>query len=252
MHAVQQYTCGLSRQEAGREKLFSPSLPCWCDSQADGRLPAEARRHYKSVGDAISRIVREEGVLALWKGCGPTVYRAMAVTAGQVCVGLTPSGKLQSCSALQLCSTVQYRTGQDRTVQDSTGQHSAHCCADGTGWHQLHDMLNTPAQALRECSQCTPLLLPRVLLTQLATYDQAKEFIVQRHLAPDGTPAHVASSLTAAVVASVASNPFDVLKTRLMNMKPDPATGEMPYKGAIDCALKTVQAEGPLALYKVQ
>lgn len=86
---------------------------------------------------------------------------------------------------------------------------------------------------------------------QLATYDQAKEFIIRRHLAPDGTPAHVASSLTAAVVASVASNPFDVIKTRLMNMKADPVTGEMPYKGALDCAVKTVSAEGPLALYKV-
>lgn len=75
---------------------------------------------------------------------------------------------------------------------------------------------------------------------------------MQRHLAPDGVAAHIASSLTAAVAASVASNPFDVLKTRLMNMKPDPVTGEVPYKGALDCAVKTVTAEGPLALYKVQ
>lgn len=65
--------------------MSPPSLLVLRLSQADGRLPAEARRHYKSVGDAIVRIVREEGVVSLWKGCGPTVYRAMAVTAGQVC-----------------------------------------------------------------------------------------------------------------------------------------------------------------------
>jgi len=37
------------------------------------------RRNYKGVGDAFSRIVKEEGVAALWKGCTPTVARAMAI-----------------------------------------------------------------------------------------------------------------------------------------------------------------------------
>ncbi|MCO5598128.1 hypothetical protein L7F22_052220 [Adiantum nelumboides] len=32
---------------------------------ADGKLPMESRRHYKSVGDAILRTVREEGLGAL-------------------------------------------------------------------------------------------------------------------------------------------------------------------------------------------
>lgn len=136
--------------------------------QGDGRLPAEARRNYRSVGDALTRIVKEEGVLSLWKGCGPTVYRAMAVTVGQ-----------------------------------------------------------------------------------LAVYDQAKEAIQHRHLVPEGLPAHIAAAFTAAVAASLASNPFDVLKTRLMNMTPDPVTGAAPYSGALDCAVQTIKAEGPLALYKV-
>eukprot|EP00245_Coleochaete_scutata_P011735 TRINITY_DN4424_c0_g5_i1.p1 TRINITY_DN4424_c0_g5~~TRINITY_DN4424_c0_g5_i1.p1 ORF type:complete len:340 (+),score=63.55 TRINITY_DN4424_c0_g5_i1:126-1145(+) len=52
--------------------------------QADGRLPLADRRNYRGVSDAISRIVRKEGVYALWKGCGPTVGRAMVVTAAQV------------------------------------------------------------------------------------------------------------------------------------------------------------------------
>ena len=32
------------------------------------------------------RVVREEGVLALWRGCSPTVTRAMIVTASQMAV----------------------------------------------------------------------------------------------------------------------------------------------------------------------
>ncbi|KAI8439833.1 hypothetical protein MSG28_013500 [Choristoneura fumiferana] len=51
---------------------------------ADGRLPADQRRNYKNVADALIRIVREEGVLKLWRGATPTVGRAMVVNAAQL------------------------------------------------------------------------------------------------------------------------------------------------------------------------
>ncbi|KAB0793057.1 hypothetical protein PPYR_12677 [Photinus pyralis] len=51
---------------------------------SDGRLPLAERRNYKSVFDALIRIVREEGVLALWRGVGPTMGRAMVVNAAQL------------------------------------------------------------------------------------------------------------------------------------------------------------------------
>lgn len=88
-----------------------------------------------------------------------------------------------------------------------------------------------------------------VTAAQLATYDQAKESILQRRMLPDGLPTHVAASCTAGLVASIASNPIDVIKTRFMNMKVD-ATGTPAYRGALDCAVKAVRAEGVLALYK--
>lgn len=47
--------------------------------QADGTLPPAERRNYKHVGDAFTRIVREEGVLGLWKGSAPTIVRALAI-----------------------------------------------------------------------------------------------------------------------------------------------------------------------------
>ncbi|KAG2286513.1 hypothetical protein Bca52824_046117 [Brassica carinata] len=65
----------------------------------------------------------------------------------------------------------------------------------------------------------------------------------------DGLVTHVTSSFAAGFVASVASNPVDVIKTRVMNMKVVAGTAP-PYKGAVDCALKTVRAEGVMALYK--
>ncbi|KAL2349028.1 hypothetical protein Fmac_003028 [Flemingia macrophylla] len=134
--------------------------------QADGRLPAAERRNYRSVVDAIARMVRGEGVGSLWRGSSLTVNRAMLVTA-----------------------------------------------------------------------------------SQLASYDQFKEMILERGLMHDGLGTHVTASFAAGFVAAVASNPVDVIKTRVMNMRVEPGMAP-PYAGALDCALKTVRAEGPMALYK--
>lgn len=134
--------------------------------QADGRLPIEQRRNYKSVVDAITRMAKQEGVTSLWRGSSMTVNRAMLVTA-----------------------------------------------------------------------------------SQLASYDQFKEMIISNGVMRDGLGTHVTASFAAGFVAAVVSNPVDVIKTRVMNMKVE--AGEAPpYKGALDCAVKTVKAEGPMALYK--
>ncbi|KAI0845810.1 mitochondrial carrier [Daldinia vernicosa] len=52
--------------------------------QSDGLKPAAERKHYKSVIDALSTIVKSEGVTALWAGATPTVVRAMALNLGQL------------------------------------------------------------------------------------------------------------------------------------------------------------------------
>ena len=51
----------------------------------DNRLPEAERRNYKSVFDAWSRIVKEEGFTTLWTGCMATVYRAMIVNICTLC-----------------------------------------------------------------------------------------------------------------------------------------------------------------------
>ncbi|PHT31228.1 Mitochondrial uncoupling protein 6 [Capsicum baccatum] len=134
--------------------------------QADGRLPLDQRRNYKSVVDAITQMSKSEGVTSLWRGSSLTVNRAMLVTA-----------------------------------------------------------------------------------SQLASYDQFKEMILEKGLMKDGLGTHVTASFAAGFVAAVASNPVDVIKTRVMNMKVEPGMAP-PYSGAFDCAMKTIKAEGPMALYK--
>lgn len=51
--------------------------------QADGHWNEAQKRGYKTLFDGLRRTVAEEGVCVLWRGCGPTVTRAMLVTAAQ-------------------------------------------------------------------------------------------------------------------------------------------------------------------------
>ena len=90
-----------------------------------------------------------------------------------------------------------------------------------------------------------------VTVGQLACYDQCKDVLLTSGFSwvGDNVPTQLASSLMAAFFASVLSNPVDVAKTRLMNMKAGP-DGKMPYSGPIDCLAKTAKSEGFLAWYK--
>jgi len=86
-----------------------------------------------------------------------------------------------------------------------------------------------------------------VSMTQLATYDQAKEML--QPVIGDGFPLFVASALTSGLVYCTASLPLDITKTRIQNMKPD-ENGKMPYRGMIDALTKIPAKEGALALWK--
>jgi len=132
--------------------------------QADSTLPVNQRRNYKGVIDALSQIVKKEGVLNLWKGNLPTVTRAMALNVGQ-----------------------------------------------------------------------------------LSTYDQAKVYFTKQFGA--GNTANISASMVAGFFASFFSLPFDFVKTRIQKQKAGP-DGKLPYNGSVDCVVKVLKQEGPLAFYK--
>ncbi|KAA0152187.1 hypothetical protein FNF29_04053 [Cafeteria roenbergensis] len=52
--------------------------------QADTMRPKAERRGYTSVFNALSRIVKDEGIARLWRGCLPNVLRAMAMNVGMM------------------------------------------------------------------------------------------------------------------------------------------------------------------------
>ncbi|OWM69278.1 hypothetical protein CDL15_Pgr025465 [Punica granatum] len=79
----QKALCGLTAGAIGA-CVGNPADLALIRMQADATLPAAQRRHYKNAFHALYRIVADEGVLALWKGAGPTVVRAMALNMGML------------------------------------------------------------------------------------------------------------------------------------------------------------------------
>mmetsp|Transcript_1952 Transcript_1952/g.2650 ORF Transcript_1952/g.2650 Transcript_1952/m.2650 type:complete len:310 (+) Transcript_1952:51-980(+) len=75
----------------------TPSELALVRMSADSKLPAKERRHYKSVGDCVLRIVREEGIPQLWRGAPATVLRAMLLSA--CAMGMTSEIKVKLIAA---------------------------------------------------------------------------------------------------------------------------------------------------------
>ena len=160
----QKAACGLTAGGLGA-LVGTPADLTLLRMQADATLPAEQKRHYKGVGDALVRIVKEDGVSGLFRGGGPTVVRAMSLNMGM-----------------------------------------------------------------------------------LASNDQAKEMIEGYGFEKGGMVPVVGGAMIAGFFASACSLPFDFVKTRMQKMTAGP-DGKMPYAGPVDCALKTLKAEGPLKFY---
>ena len=83
-----------------------------------------------------------------------------------------------------------------------------------------------------------------VTASQLAAYDTIKQELLDTGGFADRPSTHLFAGFLAGFVASCTTNPLDVIKTRVMNAPPG------LYRGPIDCTMRTVRSEGPLALYK--
>ncbi|XP_039064077.1 mitochondrial dicarboxylate/tricarboxylate transporter DTC-like [Hibiscus syriacus] len=79
----QKALCGLTAGAIGA-CFGSPADLALIRMQADATLSAAQRRNYSNAFHALYRIVGVEGVLALWKGAGPTVVQAMALNMGML------------------------------------------------------------------------------------------------------------------------------------------------------------------------
>ena len=52
--------------------------------QSDNTLPVDQRRNYKGVVDALSRMIKDEGITSLWKGYIISMLRAVSMTSAML------------------------------------------------------------------------------------------------------------------------------------------------------------------------
>lgn len=86
---------------------------------------------------------------------------------------------------------------------------------------------------------------------ELASYDEIKMQLKQRDIVKsDGLFLHSVTATASGFIATVASSPFDVVKSRVMGQPVDASGRGVLYSGMIDCFIKLSNQEGPLSLYK--
>ncbi len=91
----------------------------------------------------------------------------------------------------------------------------------------------------------TPTIVRASVLTsaQLATYDHTKRYMIRSGFGDD-TRTHLTCSVISGFVAATATNPFDVIKSRIMS----DAHGR--YRGPWHCMIAMLKSEGPRSFMK--
>ena len=108
---------------------------------------------------------------------------------------------------------------------------------------------------LRLWRGCGPTVLRASLVTttQIPTYHATKQVLLNGAPAlfphgNDDSKLHVVASIASAGVASIATCPVDVVKTRIINMQ---QVGNAPiYASAWECVARTIRAEGVRGMFK--
>ncbi|XP_061902504.1 kidney mitochondrial carrier protein 1-like [Entelurus aequoreus] len=87
-----------------------------------------------------------------------------------------------------------------------------------------------------------------VVGVELPVYDITKKHLLRSGAMGDTILTHFISSFTCGLAGALASNPVDVVRTRMMNQRV--LSGGPMYKGTLDGVMQTWRNEGFFALYK--
>lgn len=221
--------------------------------------------------DAITKIFRKEGALAFFKGLSPALVRQS--TYGSLRYGLyTPIKAL-----LGISSSGETPLWKKVTAGAGAGAISSALCnptdlikvrlqADGmtpgvapryrglvhafTSIVKAEGIVGLWKGVGPTCARATVLAA-----VELPAYDELK-FLIQKYtlLGPvyskDGLALHSVTATGAGFLCALASSPFDVAKSRMMNQPFDESGRGTLYGSTLDCFVKSVKAEGPFCLWK--
>lgn len=223
---------------------------------------------YRGMTHAILTICQEEGVTALYSGLAPAVLRQ--ATYGTIKFGIYHSLKRRifkdpkdekllpniGCGVIAgvVSSSIANPTDVLKVrMQTRTGEFGQkglmHCF--------LSIARNEGVRGLWRGVGPTANRAAVVVGVELPAYDFSKKHLIRTGMFKDNVVTHFLASFLAGLVGALASNPIDVVKTRLMNQRNLKLTAggvgaaaPAIYTSSLHCLLQTYRTEGFLALYK--
>ncbi|ONK67689.1 uncharacterized protein A4U43_C05F2710 [Asparagus officinalis] len=215
---------------------------------------------YRGLLGTVATVAREEGLAALWKGIVPGLHR-QCINGGlriglydpvknfyvgdnfvgdipltkKILAGLT-TGALAIAVAnptdlvkVRLQAEGKLAPGVPRRYSGALSAYSTIVKQEGVGALWTGVGPNIARNAI-------------INAAELASYDQVKETILKIPGFSDNVFTHLLSGLGAGFFAVCIGSPVDVVKSRMM--------GDSAYKSTLDCFVKTMKNDGPLAFYK--
>lgn len=239
--------------------------------QMDGAASAKL---YRGSMDCALKLVRTEGLTALFTGLSPALLRQS--TYGSLRYGLymplrdllgvdaTRSGSIAlwkkvaaGAAAGALASGITNPTDLIKVRMQTDGMSSAragnvcpkiyrgvaHCF-----WRTVREegVLGLWTGVGPTMGRATALAA-----AELSTYDEVKIQLQRSKLIEhDGLLLHSCTAFVSGYMATLSSSPFDVVKSRIMGQPVDANGRGVLYAGTLDCLVQLVRHEGPMSLYK--
>jgi len=225
--------------------------------------PGEALK-YKGLVDCVLKVAREEGVSFLYKGLAAGLQRQMVFASLRIGLYDTVRDFYMGKDAkgdppLSKKILAGLTTGAfGITIANPTDVVKVRLQAEGRLPPNVPRKYNSVTDAYVKIVReegirglwrgWAPNVLRNSVINavELASYDEIKYQIIASGFLKDGVACHFVSSALAGFLAVIFGSPFDVVKTRMMSSAK--GSGEY-YKNPLDCVIKTLKKEGPLAFY---
>ncbi|KAB2087476.1 hypothetical protein ES319_A04G107400v1 [Gossypium barbadense] len=221
---------------------------------------AAALPKYRGLLGTVGTIAREEGLAALWKGVIPGLHRQCLFGGlrigmyepvknfyvGKDHVGDIPLTKkiLAALTTGALGITVANPTDLVKVRLQAEGRLPPGVPRRYSGALNAYSTIARQEGVKALWTGIGPNIARNAIINaaELASYDQVKQTILKIPGFTDNVVTHLLSGLGAGFFAVCIGSPVDVVKSRMM--------GDSAYKSTLDCFIKTLKYDGPMAFYK--
>ncbi|KAG0531155.1 hypothetical protein BDA96_05G250100 [Sorghum bicolor] len=221
---------------------------------------APALPKYRGLLGTAATIAREEGAAALWKGIVPGLHRqciygglriglyepVKSFYVGKDHVGDVPLSKKIAAGFTTGAIAISIANPTDlvKVRLQAEGKLAPGVPRRYTGAMDAYSKIARQEGVAALWTGLGPNVARNAIINaaELASYDQVKQTILKLPGFKDDVVTHLFAGLGAGFFAVCVGSPVDVVKSRMM--------GDSAYKSTLDCFVKTLKNDGPLAFYK--